>query len=381
MRSSRVGVAVVVVEAPGPARSRILAAFAGRASVLDGVHDLAHGLTPAPTVLVLGPSAAAPESLDAMVGHLPPRQALRVVLLSPTKGWAAAELAAGAGVHELLRWPGSLDQLRRVVDRLAEELVGAAHTAAPLSGAGRVITVFSTKGGAGTTMLAVNLAAALAADGDRVALVDADLEAGDVAVMLHLRPAYTVFDAARAAGPLDPALLERMLVRHAVSGVEVLAAPFEPAFASRVEPDALAEVVATLRGLAAWVVIDTSVQINEALLTLLAASDEVMLVAQPDVPSVKNLAIGLQTIGLIEQRPAQLRLVLNRADSRAGLEVAEVERAVGARADALIPSDAAVPGSVNHGAPLVCTDPDHPVSAAIRALAKQLQPGDAAVVS
>jgi pilus assembly protein CpaE len=242
---------------------------------------------------------------------------------------------------------------------------------------GRMITVFSTKGGAGKSVVASNLAVALArkADGP-VVLVDADLQFGDVAVMLKLTPQHTIVEAVSAIDRLDPQLLQSLLIRHEPSGVLVLPAPLEPAFADQVSASDMNKIVSILKTFCAYVVIDTPAHFNEVVLGLLEDSDDIVLIAGMDIPNIKNVKLGLQTLRLLNIPVSKLKLILNRANSKAKLDVGEVERTLGIKADALIPSDVAVPQSVNKGVPVLIDSPKAGVARSFEQLAELFNTAD-----
>ena len=233
--------------------------------------------------------------------------------------------------------------------------------------------MFSTKGGAGKSMLACNLAVVLARRSQRpVALVDADLQFGDVAVMLKLTPQHTIVDAVGAIDRLDPALMQSLMVRHEASGVLVLPAPVEPAFADQVGSGDMVRIIEVLRTFCDHVIVDTPAYFNDVVLSLLEESDDIVLVAGMDIPNIKNVKIGLQTLRLLNTPVSKLKLVLNRANSKVKLDVAEVERTLQIKADSLIPSDVAVPQSVNKGTPIVLDAPRSGVTRSIEQLAELL---------
>jgi pilus assembly protein CpaE len=245
----------------------------------------------------------------------------------------------------------------------------------PESVNGKVYSVFSTKGGSGKSVLATSIAVSLAMRSDQpVCLVDADLQFGDVAVMLKLTPNHTIVDAVSVLDRMDAAMLESLLVTHEPSGLRVLPAPLEPAFADQVTARDMVEIVDVLRTFCAYVVVDTPAYFNDVVLGLVETSDEVLLVAGMDIPNIKNVKIGLQTLRLLDTPMEKLHLVLNRANSKVKLEVSEVEKTLGISADALIPSDIAVPISVNKGEPVVLYNPKSSVSKAIEELVDQIHP-------
>ncbi|MCB1027052.1 MAG: P-loop NTPase, partial [Microthrixaceae bacterium] len=242
-------------------------------------------------------------------------------------------------------------------------------------GLGKVVTVFSTKGGAGKSMLATSLAVSLAQrSSGPVCLVDADLQFGDVAVMLKLTPRHTIVDAVAALDRIDPNFLEQLLMTHEPSGLRVLPAPLEPAFADQIGAAEMVQIVEMLRTFCSVVVVDTPAYFNDVVLGLVEISDEILLMAGMDIPNIKNVKIGLQTLRLLGTPLEKVRLVLNRANSKVKLDVGEVERTLQLTADSLIPSDIVVPQAVNKGVPVVMHAPRSGVSKAINALAELVAP-------
>jgi pilus assembly protein CpaE len=243
---------------------------------------------------------------------------------------------------------------------------------------GQVLTVFSTKGGSGKSVIATALATALAQRSDKpVCLVDADLQFGDVAVMLKLIPHHTIVDAVAALDRLDAPLLDSLLVTHEESGLKVLPAPLEPAFADQVGATEMVAIIELLRSFCSYVIVDTPSYFNDVVLGLVETSDKVLLVSGLDIPNVKNVKIGLQTLRLLNTPMEKLLLILNRANSKVKLDVGEVERTLQMKADVLVPSDVVVPQSVNKGEPVVIFAPKSSVSKAIFSLAEMFLPQEA----
>jgi pilus assembly protein CpaE len=190
--------------------------------------------------------------------------------------------------------------------------------------------------------------------------------------MLKLAPQHTIVDAVNAIDRLDVALVTSLLVRHEPSGLLVLPAPLEPSFADQIGAAQIVRILGLLRQIASVVVVDTPAYFNDVVLSLIEDSDEVMLVAGMDIPNIKNVKIGLQTLRLLNIPLTKLRLILNRANSKVRLEIGEVERTLGIKADVLVPSDIAVPQSVNKGVPVVLDAPRSGVARAIEGLASVL---------
>lgn len=238
------------------------------------------------------------------------------------------------------------------------------------AGAGHVVAVMSGKGGSGKTITATNLAMALTMQRgeDSVVLVDSDLQFGDVALLLQLEPARTLVDAVTRLDELSDARLDGMLLRHE-SGLRVLAAPLHPASEADVPAKAIVEVVERLRGMYEVVVIDTPPIFDDHLVTVLEGADEVLVVVDMDLPSVKNAKIALEALRSGRFPMERVRLVVNRANAKARLDLVELERSLGLRVAGSIPSDRLIPQSVNEGIPVVALSPRSRVARAFHTLA------------
>jgi pilus assembly protein CpaE len=232
----------------------------------------------------------------------------------------------------------------------------------------KVITVFSSKGGCGKSFVSSNLAVALAQKtGETVAMVDLDLQFGDLAIMLQLFPARTIYDAAQNLDRLDADALKGYLTPHR-GQVWLLAAPLEPGLSETISAESVAKIIRLMKGIYKYVIIDTPPSFTDHVLAALDESDESVLITSMDVPSIKNLKLSLQTLELLGFGRDRIRLILNRADSKVGLRVQEVEKTLGTRIDVSIPSSREVPLSINRGTPLILEDPKSPVVASIMKL-------------
>jgi len=327
-------------------------------------------------VVVFGPSYADPAGLKAVQGLTRYRPEVGSLMVVEELTTAMLQQALRAGVRDVIALPADQDFLLEAIDRVADTIsvvpMAPSGPATELpSDMGSVITVFSTKGGAGKSVIASNLAIVLArkADGP-VVLVDADLQFGDVAVMLKMTPQHTIVDAVSNIHRLDAQLLQSLLMRHDQSGLLVLAAPVEPAFADQVGASDMVKIVKLLQTFCKHVVIDTPAHFNDVVLALLEESDDILLISGMDIPNIKNVKLGLQTLRLLNIPVSKLKLVLNRANSKVKLDVGEVERTLQIKADCLVPSDIIVPQSVNKGVPAVLDAPRSGVSKSMEQLAE-----------
>ncbi len=374
------GVAIAVVDFDQSVRNRLAMQLGEGATTFGSVAELSSRLLGSPVVAVLGPSCAYGPELTAVEELVRVHREVGAILLAEQLTTELLQQALRAGVRDVLASPVDTAQLTATVQRVAETVAPLGGTApgAGMPGVdlesgelGRVTTVFSTKGGAGKSVIAANLAVALARRSDRpVVLVDADLQFGDIAVMLKLAPQHTIVDAVSSIQKLDASLLQSLLVTHEPSGLLVLPAPLEPAFADQIGAEEMIRIVDLLRSFCAHVIVDTPAYFNDVVLGLIETSDDVLLVAGMDIPNIKNVKIGLQTLKLLNTPMEKLHLVLNRANSKVKLEVSEVEKTLGVKATALIPSDVVVPQAVNKGTPVILSAPKAGVTRAIEELAK-----------
>ncbi len=200
-------------------------------------------------------------------------------------------------------------------------------------------------------------------------MLDLDLEFGDVGIMLGLKPSHTLFDAVQAFDRLDPEMLLGLMQPHD-SGVKVMLAPVRPEDAEAISATRVAHVIKMMRETFDYVVIDTSPSFSDAVLAALDRSDSIFVITTMDVASIKNTRISMQKLRQLGFENGRVNLVLNRSDSKVLLEPAEVERALGDRIVAHIPSDRCVPRAVNKGVPVITDVPRCNVSRSIMGLAQ-----------
>ncbi|MBW3615383.1 MAG: P-loop NTPase [Actinobacteria bacterium] len=373
---------VAVVDEDPKLRTRLAMQLgeAARAAAFAGLEAVDQKLPArSPLVLVVGPSFATPAAMGEVTRLTRARPEVSAVMVVHELSTEILQAAIRAGISDVIALPAEPGQLREAVERAAQHLntIAPPAPAAPPtvaddgSSRGRIVTVFSTKGGAGKSFVATNLAVALTRRSSRpVVLVDADLQFGDVAVMLGLVPTHTVIDAVNQIDQLDATLLQSLLIKHEPSGLQVLAAPIEPAFAESVTLAHVRRILDVLTSFASHVVIDTPASFNDVVLGILEQTDDIVLMAGMDIPNIKNTKIGLQTLRLLHVPASKVKLTLNRANSKVKLDIADVERTLQLKADCLIPSDIGVPQSINKGVPIVLDAPRSSVARSIDRLAE-----------
>jgi pilus assembly protein CpaE len=233
---------------------------------------------------------------------------------------------------------------------------------------GRVVTVFSPKGGIGKTVVSTNLAASFAKyHKERTLLLDLDLQFGDAAIMLGIEPEKTIYDLVVAPGELDTEKLAGYTTPHP-SGLDVLPAPIRPEDAELVTEGKLARLLEVARASYDMIIVDTSPFFHGPMLATLDRTDILLLLCGLDIPTIKNVRLGLQTLELLSFPNERTRVILNRANTNVGLKRSEVEETLRTKVQFELPSDRAVPMAVNRGKPVVLAEPGADFSKAIRDL-------------
>lgn len=355
----------------GPQAQSVLAGLPGtRVLMTDCLIDAEDVIrAQAAELLLLGPSFVTDEALE-LAARLRSTCGAATVMLVEAPDTDLMRRALRAGVADVIPLdaprPEIVDMVTGALDRvLADKGNGDGEDT---THAGKVVTVFSTKGGVGKTVLATNLASGLAKyHGRSVAIIDLDLQFGDVGIMMSITPERTVYDAVQSFERLDVSMLQGYLMQHP-SGVKALLAPTKPEDAEGLTAHRLSSIIRLLRTVFDFIVIDTAPAFNDVTLAALDASDLVYVVTMMDVASVKNTRISLQKLRQLGYDQSAMRLVLNRADSKVFMNVDDVEAAVGDRISGRIPSDLLVPRSVNRGMPVVLEAPKTRVAKAIFAV-------------
>ena len=325
---------------------------------------------PDESLVVVGPSVEQEAAFRLASSQRVQRPALGVVLVRRRVDSFVLSQALRAGVREVVRLEprGGLADACTRAQLVAQEVATHARQASTDgSSGGRLITVFSAKGGCGKTTVASNLAAMAAVGGTRVCLVDLDLPFGDVAISLQLGVDRTLADSIPMAGHIDEMGVRSIVTVHP-SGLHVLVAPIGPGEAERITSALVSDLLIQLKRMYDVVVVDTPPAFTEQVLAALDASDVFLLLATPDVPAVKNLKLTLEMLQMLGYPAEAQHVVLNRADAKVGLSLSDVEKALQRTVLTQVPSSRDVPASVNRGVPLGLEQPRHPVSAALRTL-------------
>jgi pilus assembly protein CpaE len=334
---------------------------AGGASALAGGHLQA--------VLHATRSATFPaDEINSIRQHTP----APILLVASSGSAGLLEQALDADVSDVLLLPQLVENVVFAIRKSTHS--GRRHADSNGGGGrhGKIVTVFSPKGGTGKTVTATNLATACAKfEGRKTLLLDLDLQFGDAAIMMGVEPEKTIYDLVVAPGELDTEKLAGYITKHP-SGLAVLPAPLRPEDAELVTEAKLGRLLEVARESFDVIVVDTSPFFHGPMLATLDRTDELLLLCSLDVPTLKNLRLALQTLDLLSFPKSRVKIVLNRSNSKVGMKPNEVEGALGMKVRFEVPSDRAVPLAVNRGNPVVLAEESADVSRAIKSMAKEM---------
>jgi pilus assembly protein CpaE len=244
-----------------------------------------------------------------------------------------------------------------------------------------VVTVFSPKGGTGKTVVSTNLAVAAQRSGISTILMDLDLQFGDAALALAVPPRATIADLAGSSGAIDGEKLNAFVCTEGRSSLTLLPAPKRPEEAQLLGQSELGAALDAARSAYRAVVVDTGPQFDAAMLAALDRSDRLLLVCTPEVTSLKNVRIGLETIDRLGYPRDRVALVANRLGAAGGVTRAEMEEALECEIAFDLPDDPAVPETINRAMPAVLAEPGSKFSRAVMKMAGALFAGAPAASS
>jgi pilus assembly protein CpaE len=335
--------------------------------LVDGLEDSWTTLQEVTTdVVVVACAGYSDRALYLIEGAVKQRPERPVIVLSDQSPNGFVRRVFEAGADDILTLPQEPEQLAFTMQKAVARKQGStAGTGVALS---PMVCVLGPKGGTGKTLTACNLSVSLAEAGRKVALVDLDLQFGDVGLSLGLAPDRTLYDLAKSGGSMDGEKLDGYLTEHS-SGVRVLIAPTRPDHAGVITTEFLRELYATLRATHDYVIVDTPPGFTPEVIASIDSSSHICMVGMLDSLSLKNTKLGLETLELMGYDRERTRLVLNRADSRVGISADDVASIVGRTPDILVPSDRDIPRAVNEGTPIVVAKGRSDAAKAFRMLA------------
>jgi pilus assembly protein CpaE len=322
-------------------------------------------------VVLAGPSLATRAGLKRLAGLHAEMPGTSFVIAIEHRPDASLREIVQVGAVDLLELPADdayvRSILKRALEHAAPSLAPAAAASTSATRAAKVITVCSATGGCGKTFYATNLATFLAThSGARVALVDLDLQFGEISTALRLQPAYTIVDAVQG----DPETerdtdltehIEDYLVRFQDS-FWTLAAPREPSQADDITAIDTTRVLEALRKRFDYVIVDTPTALAETVLAALDISDHLFVLATLDLPAVRNLGVFLQTLHQLRIPEEHISLVLNKVEHDVGIDVSQLKRLFPQGFRSTLPYAREVSRSINNGVPVLLASPDAQIS-------------------
>src|ERR687891_881865 len=337
----------------------------------DQLYEEIVRLKPMAAVIALGPNADTAVRFIERLNAECPNTALISAAQNASPEMILNSLRAGA--REFLRLPISADELHTVLDRISE--FTTKQVEAPKK-KGRMVAVFSSKGGCGTSFLATNLAAAT---NSKTVLVDLNLQAGDLPLFLGLEAKYSIADMVEKRARLDESLINSLVMPHSTH-LSLLAAPREADSADEIEPQHIFEVLQKLREHYDYVVLDPQHTFDSITLAALDQSDEIVLILTLDIPAIRSTQRALEIFDRLGYPRKKVRIVVNRWSKQIDIDLRQIEKFLNEPVIGFVPSDyQTTVNSINLGTPLVQAEPNSKIALEIKRIALKLNDGVAPI--
>jgi pilus assembly protein CpaE len=293
-----------------------------------------------------------------------------------------------AGARDFLTKPPTVDELTAAIKRagrMAQEErekipLQSQGTRGGLTGGltgaamGKVIVVYSPKGGVGCTTLTTNLGMTLHNDETPIVLVDGNLQFGDIPVFLNEQSKNTIADLAPRADELDPEILEEVLLNHKSSGIKVLAAPSRPEYAENISGEQFSKVLHYLKRLYSYVIVDCASSLDDVVLASFDSSDLILLLTTQEIPAIKNVRLFLDVTDVLNIERKRIVIVLNRYDKRIGITPEKIAESFKQDSITVLQIDEkTVIPSINRGVPFMLGDKSRAISKSYLALAETIR--------
>jgi len=318
------------------------------------------------------------------------QQSIQVIILSVQSDQNYMRRAMLAGARDFLTKPPMGDELISAIRRAGqmaqmEKSKAARVQAVPIAGLpggaaafggprGKIVVVYSPKGGTGCTTLAVNLALALNSNDTKVALVDGNLQFGDVAMFVNEQGKNTVLDLAPRADELDAEIVEEVMVKHAATGLHILAAPSRPEYAEKVSSGQFSKMLEYLTQIYSYVIVDTAPILTDPILATIDISDIIVLVTTQDIPALKNSRLFLDLLQNLGVQRDRVMFIVNRFDKKVNITPERIADNLKQEVVLVIPSDEATAvKAVNRGVPFVLDNKNQPIARGVFSLADSIK--------
>jgi pilus assembly protein CpaE len=274
-----------------------------------------------------------------------------------------------AGAREFLPKPIEKEDLNKALKKARITL-----TQEEGSSDGKIYSVFSNKGGIGKTTLATNLALQLARrTGEKVCLIDLNLQMGDVATFLDINPSFDISYVVSNLGRLDKAFLQSSLEKYKDYDLYILAEPLDIEQAEEISADDINTLLSFLKTMFGYIVVDTDSNFDVKTLTCLDVSDYILLILMVNLPSIRNCQKCLSLFRRLEYNEDKVKLVVNRYIENEEITLEDVEEALSRQIYWKIPNNYFdVMSSINKGIPISESNPDLEVSKNFTQLAERI---------
>jgi pilus assembly protein CpaE len=334
---------------------------------VEQVHEEIRRLKPSGAIIALGANSDQAIKLIQKLNSERPSTAIISAAQNASADLMLQSLRAGA--REFHQLPISAEEQNTVLDRVSEFCAGQVE--APKR-KGRMVAIFSSKGGCGTSFIATNLAASTAA---RTVLVDLNLQAGDLPLLLGLDPKYSIADMVENRARLDDALIASFVTPYS-SKLSLLAAPKEADAADEIVPEHVFQVLQRLRESYEYIVLDPQHTFDAITLAALDQSDEIVLVLTLDIPAIRSTQRALAIFDRLGYPRKKIRIVVNRWSKQIDLDLRQVEKFLGEPVIGFVPSDyQTAVTSINLGCPLVQSEPNSKIAVEIKRIAQTIAGG------
>lgn len=350
----------------------IIGVSPGGAKALDKIENLS------PDIIIMTLGIGEPDVLSLTERVLLQRPRSFIILLLEQVNVETLQQATRAGAHNITEFPSSAkqfsDYIKSVYTTEAMRL-NALNEKTNLTWMSKVITVFGSKGGLGKTTIAVNIATKLAEKKKKVALVDLDLQFGDVHIFLDIDPKDTIVELVREVHTPNIDSVRSYMVVHA-NGIHVLCAPKSPEYAEIVTAEKVQSLLSLLRSYYDYVIIDTAPSFNEVTLMAIESSSTVLFVTGLDISILRNSKLSMTILDSLQQKE-KMKIIVNRTVEENTITLNDVENILECPIWARIPIDYKVAVSaLNRGIPIVTTAPNTKLTQSLSDISEMLLNGD-----
>jgi ATPases involved in chromosome partitioning len=344
----------------------------GGAQALDKIENV----SPDMVIMFLGAGDTDVLSLTERIILHRPRT--HVILLVEYLDVDILQCANKAGAHNVIEFPTTQKEFAEYIKSVYHNetiRINSLNEKQNIAWMSRVVTVFGAKGGLGKTTIATNLAVKLAENRKKVALIDLDLQFGDIHIFLDIEPADTISEFVQQVFTPNIDSVRSYMAVHS-SGVHVLCAPKSPEYSELVSAEKVQSLLSVLRTYYDYVIIDTPPSFSDVTITALEASSTILFVTGLDISILKNSKLSLSLMDSLQQRD-KVRLIVNRAVDISTITIEDVQKIIGCPIWAKIPSDYKVAvTALNRGVPFVISSPASKLSQSISIVADALITGN-----